>query len=66
MTMTTPTAPPMVSEAEIAMRRVHIEEFIELALTHKLDALRVSFLCPPAFCSGKQGMTNLVCKERKR
>lgn len=37
MTTTTPTAPPMESEAAIARLRVHIEEFIALELTHKLD-----------------------------
>ncbi|HIC8861697.1 TPA: hypothetical protein ACW7Y0_002697 [Aeromonas hydrophila] len=38
MTMTTPTASPMETEAAIASLRTHIEEFIALELTHKLDA----------------------------
>ncbi len=38
MTTTTPTAPPMASEAAIASLRAHIEEFIALELIHKLDA----------------------------
>ncbi|WP_330544126.1 hypothetical protein V0242_08995 [Aeromonas hydrophila] len=37
MTMTTSTAPPMAPEAAIANLRAHIEEFIALELTHKLD-----------------------------
>ncbi|WCH23652.1 hypothetical protein [Aeromonas salmonicida] len=36
--MTTPTAPPISPEAAIASLRAHIEEFIALELTHKLDA----------------------------
>ena len=38
MTMTTPTASPMGTEAAIARLRAHIEEFIALELTGKLDA----------------------------
>ncbi|MGL6007259.1 hypothetical protein [Aeromonas sobria] len=36
--MTTPTASPMGTEAAIARLRAHIEEFIALELTGKLDA----------------------------
>ena len=38
MTMTTSTAPPMAPETAIASLRAHIEEFIALELTGKLDA----------------------------
>ncbi len=38
MTMTTPTASPMGTEAAIARLRAHIEEFIALELTGKLNA----------------------------
>ncbi|MFQ2363078.1 hypothetical protein [Aeromonas dhakensis] len=38
MTMTTSTASPMETEAAIAKLRAHIEEFIALELTHKLEA----------------------------
>ncbi|MGL4517744.1 MAG: hypothetical protein ACRCUH_13775 [Shewanella sp.] len=37
MTMTTPMTPPITPEAAIAKLRTHIEEFIALGLTHKLD-----------------------------
>ena len=37
MTMTTPTSPPMAPETAIASLRAHIEEFIALDLTCKLD-----------------------------
>ncbi len=37
MTMATPTASPMETETAIANLRAHIEEFIALELTHKLD-----------------------------
>ncbi|MFM5075507.1 hypothetical protein [Aeromonas hydrophila] len=43
MTTTTPTAPPVAPEASIASLRTHIEEFIALELTHKLDA-QLAFL----------------------
>ncbi len=36
--MTTPTASPMVPDSAIASLRAHIEEFIALELTGKLDA----------------------------
>ena len=36
--MTAPTALPMAPEAAIAKLRAHIEEFIALELTDKLDA----------------------------
>ncbi|WP_339015712.1 hypothetical protein [Aeromonas popoffii] len=36
--MTTPTASPMGTEAAIARLRAHIEEFIALELTGKLNA----------------------------
>ncbi|MGR1200668.1 hypothetical protein [Aeromonas hydrophila] len=35
--MTTPTASPIAPEAAIASLRAHIEEFIALELTHKID-----------------------------
>ncbi|WP_324044563.1 hypothetical protein [Aeromonas caviae] len=35
--MTTPTAPQMVPESDIASLLAHIEEFIALELTQKLD-----------------------------
>jgi hypothetical protein len=35
--MTTPTASPMETEDALARLRAHIEEFIALELTHKLD-----------------------------
>ncbi|MGY3961837.1 hypothetical protein [Aeromonas popoffii] len=35
--MTVPTAPPMAPESAIASLRAHIEEFIALELTHRLD-----------------------------
>lgn len=38
MTTTTPTASQMETEAAIASIQAHIEEFIALELTHKLDA----------------------------
>ena len=38
MTITTSTAPPMAPETAIASLRAHIEEFIALELTGKLDA----------------------------
>ena len=38
MTMTMPTTPAMEPEAAIASLRTHIEEFIALELTHRLDA----------------------------
>ncbi len=44
MTMTTPTAPPMTPEAAIASLRAHIEEFIALELTYKLDAQLASLV----------------------
>lgn len=36
--MTMPTASPMAPESAIASLRAHIEEFIALELTHKIDA----------------------------
>ncbi len=36
--MTKPPASPMASESAIASLQAHIEEFIALKLTHKLDA----------------------------
>ncbi|MFB2751837.1 hypothetical protein [Aeromonas veronii] len=42
--MTTPTAPAMSPEAAIARLRAHIEEFIALELTHKLDAQLASLV----------------------
>jgi hypothetical protein len=44
MTMTTPTASPMRTEAAIARLRTHIEEFIALELTSKLDAQLASLV----------------------
>ena len=44
MTMTTPTASPMASESAIASLRAHIEEFIALELTSKLDAQLASLV----------------------
>ncbi|MGN5173485.1 hypothetical protein [Aeromonas sp. 102P] len=35
--MTTPAALPMVPESAIASLRAHIEEFISLELTHKVN-----------------------------
>ncbi|MGY4023866.1 hypothetical protein [Aeromonas sobria] len=42
--MTTPTAPTMSPEAAIARLRAHIEEFIALELTSKLDAQLASLV----------------------
>ncbi|MFB2703169.1 MULTISPECIES: hypothetical protein [Aeromonas] len=42
--MTTPTAPAMSPEAAIARLRAHIEEFIALELTSKLDAQLTSLV----------------------
>jgi hypothetical protein len=44
MTMTTSTAPPMAPEAAIARLRAHIEEFIALELTHRLDTQLASLV----------------------
>ena len=44
MTMTTSTAPPMAPETAIASLRAHIEEFIALELTHKLDTQLASLV----------------------
>ncbi|MGL5092191.1 MAG: hypothetical protein ACRC8B_14905 [Aeromonas sobria] len=44
MTTTTPTAPPIALEAAIASLRAHIEEFIALELTHKLDVQLASLV----------------------
>jgi hypothetical protein len=44
MTMTMPTASPMETGAAIASLRVHIEEFIALELTHKLDTQLASLV----------------------
>ncbi|MGX5835622.1 hypothetical protein ACWIJ6_15980 [Aeromonas piscicola] len=41
--MTTPTA-PIAPEAAVASLRAHIEEFIALELTHKLDAQLASLV----------------------
>ncbi|WP_338884352.1 hypothetical protein [Aeromonas hydrophila] len=43
--MTVPTAPAMSPEAAIDNLRAHIEEFIALELTHKLDAQLASLVC---------------------
>jgi hypothetical protein len=42
--MTTPTASPMETETAIARLRAHIEEFIALELTHKLDVQLASLV----------------------
>ena len=42
--MTTPTALPMAPEATITRLQAHIEEFIALELTHKLDAQLASLV----------------------
>ena len=44
MTMTTSTAPPMAPETAIASLRAHIEEFIALELTDKLDTQLASLV----------------------
>ncbi|MCE9968760.1 hypothetical protein LZ620_07020 [Aeromonas salmonicida] len=44
MTMTTPTTPPMAPESAIARLRAHIDEFIALELTHKLDVQLASLV----------------------
>ena len=44
MTMATPTASPMETEAAIASLRAHIEEFIALELTDKLDTQLASLV----------------------
>ncbi len=47
MTMTTPTVPAIAPEAALASLRAHIEEFIALELTHKLDT-QLASLCAAA------------------
>lgn len=42
--MTMPTASPMAPESAIASLRAHIEEFIALELTHKLDVQLASLV----------------------
>lgn len=42
--MTTPTELPMAPEATITRPQAHIEEFIALELTHKLDAQLASLV----------------------
>ncbi|MEH8202698.1 hypothetical protein Q7I36_14815 [Aeromonas veronii] len=42
--MTTPTAPAMEPEAAVAKLRAHIEEFIALELTQKLDTQLTSLV----------------------
>ncbi|MGE6124895.1 hypothetical protein ACLH0G_09275 [Aeromonas rivipollensis] len=42
--MTMPTASPMAPESAIASLRAHIEEFIALELTHKIDAQLASLV----------------------
>ncbi|WP_368196148.1 hypothetical protein [Aeromonas sp. R2-2] len=44
MTMTMPTTPAMEPDVAIARLRAHIEEFIALVLTQKLDALLASLV----------------------
>jgi len=44
VTMATPTASPMETEAAIASLRAHIEEFIALELTDKLDTQLASLV----------------------
>ena len=44
MSRTIPTAPPRETEAAIARLRAHIEEFIALELTSKLDAQLASLV----------------------
>ncbi|WP_348687082.1 hypothetical protein [Aeromonas bestiarum] len=60
MTMTTPTASPMETEAAIAMLRAHIEEFIALELTHKLDTQLASLVCSSALDLDNWDGANLV------
>ncbi|MGY3912787.1 hypothetical protein ACW5XW_16470 [Aeromonas piscicola] len=42
--MTAPTALPMAPESAIASLQAHIEEFIALELTHKLDTQLASLM----------------------
>ncbi|MCE9936705.1 hypothetical protein [Aeromonas salmonicida] len=44
MSRTIPTAPPRETEAAIARLRAHIEEFIALELTHKLNVQLASLV----------------------
>ncbi|MFS1161060.1 hypothetical protein ACLKQF_00505 [Aeromonas salmonicida] len=44
MSRTIPTAPPRETEAAIAKLRAHIEEFIALELTHKLNVQLASLV----------------------
>lgn len=60
MTMTTSTAPPMAPEAAIASLRAHIEEFIALELTHKLDAQLASLVRSGALELDNWDEANLV------
>ena len=60
MTTTTPTAPPMSPEAAIASLRAHIEEFIALELTHKLDVQLASLVRSGLLDLDNRDGTNLV------
>ncbi len=60
MTMTTSTAPPMAPETAIASLRAHIEEFIALELTGKLDAQLASLARSGVLELDKWDRANLV------
>ncbi|WP_265458443.1 hypothetical protein [Aeromonas salmonicida] len=60
MTMTTSTTPPMAPESAIARLRAHIDEFIALELTHKLDVQLASLVRSGALNLDNWDGANLV------
>ncbi|MEE9706661.1 hypothetical protein [Aeromonas veronii] len=60
MTMTTSTTSPMDKEAAITRLRIHIEEFIELELTDKLDEQLASLVRSGVLDLDNWDGTNLV------
>ncbi|MGY3894922.1 hypothetical protein [Aeromonas enterica] len=58
--MTTPTASPIAPESATARLRAHIEEFIALELTHKLDVQLASLVRSGALNLDNWDGANLV------
>lgn len=58
--MTTPTASPMETETAIARLRAHIEEFIALELTQRLDEQLASLACSSVLDIDNWDGANLV------